>query len=633
MSSNDESSRWPGALLFAAVALALLGSLAYLLVVALGGFELVDVIEVRGAPSIVDEVREPLPWLIAALVAAALALGLWQRERMRAGDSLTDEELREQFHQLRQAERNWARDLHQGLRELRASQGPLGRGDEVPSLVLSVAVRLLDAERGLLFSGRTDDGSESKLVATEGYERYEDQPAVAAPFAKLVLDREAIVRRSGDELEAAERDAGIENLIAIPIYLADEFSGAVICLNSSSYGEHDEEVLLALGDHAGAVLENNDLQSELRDSYVATVSMLAEAIRAKDPHLGGHSQDVSKYVARVAEELGLDSRQREELVFASLLHDLGKIGISERILLKPGRLTPEEFGVIQLHPRIGARLVQQVPALAPLALFILHHHERVDGSGYPASLRGEEIPLEARVIGVADAFSAMTSDRPYRGRMTLEAACEELERHAGSQFDRKVVGLFTEEVRRDPPADEDEAKPATLDDLELGAREDASGVLGIGPLEITDHLTLLYSHRYFHEFAEAEAEQARAQDASFAVCLFELEGLERINAEQGYAGGDKAIQDLARAVEQVAVKCGGTAARLSGRRIGLLATATDETAGRGLISEVVTTLGERLRLVGGCAASRAGENGEAVIARARAELDGARDTATTQRTV
>ncbi len=117
-----------------------------------------------------------------------------------------------------------------------------------------------------------------------------------------MLDRDTIVRRSGEELDAAERDAEIENLIAIPIFLADEFAGAVVCLNSSSYDEHDEEVLLALGDHAGAVLENNDLQSKLRDSYVATVSMLADAIRAKDPHLGGHSREVSNYVGRVAEQ-------------------------------------------------------------------------------------------------------------------------------------------------------------------------------------------------------------------------------------------------------------------------------------------------------------------------------------------
>jgi HD-GYP domain-containing protein (c-di-GMP phosphodiesterase class II) len=129
-------------------------------------------------------------------------------------------------------------------------------------------------------------------------------------------------------------------------------------------------------------------------------------------------------------------------VFGSLLHDLGKIGISERILLKPAALTPEERGVIELHPRIGHRLVERVEALEPIADAILHHHERWDGGGYPDGLAGEDISLEARIICVADSFSAMTADRPYRRRMPLDEACAELERCAGTQFDPRVVDAF-----------------------------------------------------------------------------------------------------------------------------------------------------------------------------------------------
>ena len=184
------------------------------------------------------------------------------------------------------------------------------------------------------------------------------------------------------------------------------------------------------------MLHNERLRGELRTSYVATVTMLSDAIAAKDPFVGGHSEEVSAYVSAVAERLGIDQRRREELLFGSLLHDLGKIGISERILLKPAGLTVEERAIVELHPRIGYKLVSRIPRLETIALAVLHHHERWDGTGYPGRLKGEQIPLEARIIGVADAFSAMTADRPYSRRRPLEEACAEIERCAGTSSTR-----------------------------------------------------------------------------------------------------------------------------------------------------------------------------------------------------
>ncbi|MDQ3720854.1 MAG: HD domain-containing protein [Actinomycetota bacterium] len=160
--------------------------------------------------------------------------------------------------------------------------------------------------------------------------------------------------------------------MAIPVYIGDDFAGVVVCANrEGGFEELDDHVLLALGDHAGTALHNSRLRGELRTSYVSTVRMLADAIEAKDFFLRVHSDEVSSYVAPVADRLELGPRRREELVFASLLHDLGKIGISERILLKPGRLTPEERGVIELHPRIGYRIIEQVPALRSMTDAIL----------------------------------------------------------------------------------------------------------------------------------------------------------------------------------------------------------------------------------------------------------------------
>jgi HD-GYP domain-containing protein (c-di-GMP phosphodiesterase class II) len=185
-------------------------------------------------------------------------------------------------------------------------------------------------------------------------------------------------------------------------------------------------LLLAVGNHAGTALHNARLQGELRASYLATVDMLVRAIEAKDPILRGHSEEVSGYIAAVADRFDLEPARRENLVFGSLLHDIGKIGIIERILLKPAPISPEERAVVELHPRIGCRLVQQVPALRPIAAAIHHHHEHFDGGGYPSGLRGEQIPLEARIICVADAFSPMVSDRIYREPLSPERACAEL---------------------------------------------------------------------------------------------------------------------------------------------------------------------------------------------------------------
>jgi HD-GYP domain-containing protein (c-di-GMP phosphodiesterase class II) len=173
-----------------------------------------------------------------------------------------------------------------------------------------------------------------------------------------------------------------------------------------------------------------------------SVGLLTEAIEAKDPYLLGHSDEVSGYVAAVAEKLDLDPHRREQLVLGSLLHDVGKLAIGKPILLKPGPLTRVERAIVERHPLIGACIVGQLQELRLVAPAILHHHERWDGTGYPNGLSGREIPLEARIIAVADSFSAMTADRPYRRRLSVAEARGELRRCAGTQFDPRIVGLF-----------------------------------------------------------------------------------------------------------------------------------------------------------------------------------------------
>ena len=523
-------------------------------------------------------------------------------------------------------ERQWSRRLRGQVMSLHEQHAGSAGEDDVRTMVLKVAVDLVEAKRGLLLA-RTDADGDGRLdvISAVGFSGDAARSQLAQRFAEEVIEQDTIIREDRPGDGASSADDEIHNLVAIPIWIRDRFSGVVVCVDrEGGFEQCDDEVLLSLGDHAGAVLHNARLQGQLRASHVATIRLLAETIQAKDPFLRGHSEEVAEYVGAVAERLDLDPARRERLAFASLLHDVGKIGISERILLKPGRLTPEERAIIDLHPRIGFRLVEQVPGMEDLAPAILHHHERYDGTGYPGRLSGESIPLEARVICVADAFSAMTEQRPYRDRLSLEVACDELERCAGTQFDPAIVALFVDEVRNHRrPAARGPVATALLDpDLEA-LRAPGEPVLGAAAAVLTDSLTLLYSHRYFHESVQIAAERAALTGVPFSVALVELADLGDVNRESGYAAGDAVLQLSARALSRVAVRHGAVACRLGGACIGLLAGGLDEAAAVALEDELDAELhavpieaGCRVAAVAWCS----GDGVESILARTRATL-------------
>jgi putative nucleotidyltransferase with HDIG domain len=184
--------------------------------------------------------------------------------------------------------------------------------------------------------------------------------------------------------------------------------------------------------------------------YRAAAS-LAKAVDLRDTYTGSHSSRVADLAARLAERLGLDEEQVELTRLAGSLHDLGKLAIPEEILRKPGPLTDPERLVLERHPQIGFRMLESL-GVDPVAEWVLHHHERWDGSGYPDGLPGEQIPLGARIIFVADAYDAMTSERVYRRRVASEQAVAELKRCAGSQFDPGIVDAFAAELADEAPA-------------------------------------------------------------------------------------------------------------------------------------------------------------------------------------
>ena len=251
----------------------------------------------------------------------------------------------------------------------------------------------------------------------------------------------------------ADKNSGFitRSMICVPMRLKDEVIGVIQVLNRTGdipFNDHDVEILEAIANQAVSSLDNARLYENIQRVYLSTVEVLATAIDAKDPYTHGHSRRVTDYSVAIAEEMGLAKTELETVRYAGLLHDVGKIGIKDSIIGKPERLTDEEYGIIKRHPVIGAEILKPVEFLSDKVPGVLHHHEYFDGRGYPNHLKGEDIPFIGRVICVADAFDAMTSDRPYRKGLNVNVAIGELKKFSGKQFDPFCVDAFLKAFER-----------------------------------------------------------------------------------------------------------------------------------------------------------------------------------------
>ena len=202
------------------------------------------------------------------------------------------------------------------------------------------------------------------------------------------------------------------------------------------------------GRHAGCLRDLEEAQRALQETTTQVIAALVAAIEMKCRYTYGHSLREARYAVALAKAMGLPEQQVEEIRRGALLHDIGKIFVSERVLNKPDELTWDEFEEVKKHAALGADVVSKVAALKDVAEIVRHHHERFDGSGYPDGLADDHIPLGARVVAVVDAFGAMTENRPYRGMLTLDKALAELENGANGQFDPRIVKAFVGLVRR-----------------------------------------------------------------------------------------------------------------------------------------------------------------------------------------
>jgi HD-GYP domain-containing protein (c-di-GMP phosphodiesterase class II) len=266
---------------------------------------------------------------------------------------------------------------------------------------------------------------------------YEWDPGVAAwsPARGALFDRDAW--DPDDELLLPLRRSTGEVLGVISV---DE------PLSGRRPDDRDIRVLMAVADHAGLMLELAERRAEPPaaidpEHRLAAVMLLAETLDLRDAGTAEHSRTVGAYARATAAALGLAAERVERVHAAGVLHDLGKLGVSDAVLHKPTALLEPEWREIQRHPEVGARILEHA-GFGDIAVWVRAHHERMDGRGYPAALKAEAIPLEARILAVADAYEAMVADRPYRAGMAPDAARAELVRCAGTQFDADVVEAF-----------------------------------------------------------------------------------------------------------------------------------------------------------------------------------------------
>ncbi|MBI3761829.1 MAG: HD domain-containing protein, partial [Chloroflexi bacterium] len=256
-------------------------------------------------------------------------------------------------------------------------------------------------------------------------------------------DLEAVWANPGCET-TRQLFAGLASCLCVPLHTTQNVPGLLFLGYDRRRlaTEGETRTLMTITEMAGSAIQRARLFDEVRSAYLQTAAALANAVDAKDTYIGGHGEALSRWALAVGREMGLSEKELEDLRFGALLHDVGKIGVPDSILGKPGPLTPEEWAAMRRHPDIGREILQPVQGLQGVCDIVCHHHERFDGAGYPVGLAGEAIPLGARILAVVDAYGAITDERVYKPGRSHEEAVAELRRGAGTQFDPHVVEAF-----------------------------------------------------------------------------------------------------------------------------------------------------------------------------------------------
>lgn len=320
--------------------------------------------------------------------------------------------------------------------------------------VMEAAVKLLNAETSSIFlidegkqelyfevvTGKIKDKvSKIRVPMSEGIAGW-----VASTGQSLLVPDVAKDKRFYGKVDE-KSDFKTKSIIAVPLRVKQKVIGVIEVLNKSdgtAFYPYELHLLEALADQSAVAIDNAIVHKEFQELFLNTITSLARAIESKDVYTGCHIDRIENYSLAIANELNLPYEDRERIRWSALFHDLGKIGVSEVILRKPGKLTNEEYEEIKKHPKLGADILSPIKQFKHIIPGILHHQERWDGNGYPLKLKGEEISIDGRIIAVADTFDAMTSDRPYRKGLPNEVAIDEIKKCVGTQFDPNVVVAF-----------------------------------------------------------------------------------------------------------------------------------------------------------------------------------------------
>ena len=236
-----------------------------------------------------------------------------------------------------------------------------------------------------------------------------------------------------------------KNIICVPVMVKEKVIGvlqAVNKLNNEHFSNEDLELFELLANQVAIAIENAILYEKIHTTFLEVSEALAESIEKRDPYTGGHTKRVLAYSMAIAKYMKLNEEEMEKLKIAAILHDIGKIGVEDKILRKKENLTEEEYQEMKKHPMVGVEILGHISQLKDIIPGMRYHHERTDGKGYPNGLKGNNIPLIARIISVADTYDAMTTTRPYHNALSNSKAVAELKRCAGTQFDKSVVYAF-----------------------------------------------------------------------------------------------------------------------------------------------------------------------------------------------
>lgn len=238
--------------------------------------------------------------------------------------------------------------------------------------------------------------------------------------------------------------------ISQPIFIRRRFHGVINLLLHRRFGPVTQgqlDLLTILTNSAASAIANSCLYKDLQESYLYAIRALANSIEARDQYTRGHTERVCKIAEQVARRMGWDDSRIRNLIMGCTLHDIGKIGVPDSILNKPGRLSDQERQRMMVHPEVGLQIIKGIDLFKPAVPYIIAHHERYDGSGYPGGLKGEDIPVEGRLLAAVDTLDAILSDRPYRAGAEMEVAVQEIRMNQGTQFDPDIVKVLLEVIR------------------------------------------------------------------------------------------------------------------------------------------------------------------------------------------